>query len=109
MLQAIQIAATETTVSPAPETSITFVVVEFSIVKLFLVFRQIPLLDNVKRIAFAEISSLNSVVFLVISSLFSISILVFKPSLISFKVGIFFLLAKQIIFSIIFSVRTPLL
>ena len=63
MLQAIQIAATETTVSPAPETSITFVVVELSIIKLFLVFRQIPLLDNVKRIAFAEISSLNSVVF----------------------------------------------
>ena len=77
MLQAIQIAATETTVSPAPETSITFVVVEFSNVKLFLVFRHIPLLDNVKRIAFADISSLNSVVFLVISSLFSISIACF--------------------------------
>ena len=55
ILQAIQIAATETTVSPAPETSITFEVVDFFRIELLFEFKNIPLLDNVKRIAFEDI------------------------------------------------------
>ena len=80
--------------------------------------------------AFADIISLNSEVFCEISSILFVSIFVFKPSFISFKlglnnvqflyarkfcffgstiVGMFFLFARVMIFSIILSVNTPLL
>ena len=59
ILHAKHIAATETTVSPAPETSITFDVVDFFIFEPLLVFKKIPLFDRVNKIAFAEIIFLN--------------------------------------------------
>ena len=58
-LHAKHIAATETTVSPAPETSITLIVVDSINLLPFFVFRNIPLFDRVSKIAFAEIISLN--------------------------------------------------
>ena len=80
ILHARQIVATETTVSPAPETSITFSVADSFNVLPFSVFKKIPLLERVSSMAFAEISSLNFEVVSFISSKLFMSGLVFNPA-----------------------------